>query len=630
MTSASFPRLSLLLCLALVQQMVPAEHPAAIPATGFAFERAFNPHWFPDDARQWSAYDQSVLITDFSRAEPVSALTTGKRQKGKWKVVPFETAGFAGNALSIYQHTRPVPVIIKLGRTGWHAVYVGLSTVSGGINLAQPSGVRCKLGSSGVYRRIANNLKLLEPRRDVIQEQFLTVANLGSDETAEFAQLSSLPATVAYLRLVPLGESERLAWERDSLGTDRRTSAATFDGHSWIWPHEPRRAEDLEENFEGFQQSDFGQWWFGILGADLVCYPTDVGTIAGIGTEDFPTEHHGSHAKSVLALIANDVNPLKVASATARSQGREFHVFVRPQAWGASIPFEETFNSRFFLDHPEWRCVDREGRKTLFMSYAVPEVRRQIVDVLREAVEMAGADGVGFFFNRGMPLMLWESPFADRFLATYGVDIMSVGEEDFRIHELRATIMTELLREVRDMLDEVGRNGGRRLTITAATLTQQRFNERFGLDVDTWVAEGLVDQLAPIVAYHTSDGVNKYGPPDLDYYRRVVRGSEVKVYPVVVAWSTQLWNNGKLEDFCRLLTRWYGEGADGIAVWDPEVERGFKNDMHEGTALGLLGNLGHRELIAYWAAHGVPLPNSFPLTKLGENEYSPLFPNTGY
>ncbi len=190
--------------------------------------------------------------------------------------------------------------------------------------------------------------------------------------------------------------------------------------------------------------------------------------------------------------------------------------------------------------------------------------------------------------------------------------------------------MTEFLREVREMLDEVGKNGGRRLTITAATLTQQRFNERFGLDADTWVAEGLVDQLAPIVAYHTSNGVNKYGPPDLDYYRRVVRGSKVSVYPVVVAWSTQLWNNGKAEDFCKLLTRWYDEGAAGIAVWDPEIERGFGPNLHEGTALSLLGNLGHRELIAYWADHGVPLPNSFPVTKLGENEYSPWFPNTGY
>lgn len=604
---------------------------AAAPAPDFGFARPVNPRWFPDDARQWRGYGQSVLLTDLSRAEPAAALVTGKRQKGKWKVLPLETAEFKGRALSVYKSTNPVPIRIALGPTGWHAVYVGLSTVSGGLHVAQKSGVRAKLGSADVYRRMGNNLSLLEPRRDVIQEQFLTVANLRSGETVEFAPLYATAATVAYIRLVPVTETERLAWEQDLAKTSRRTASATYDGHSWLWPYHPRQAADLSENFEGLQQTDFGQWWFGVMGADLVCYPSKIGTIGGEGTEDFPTEHHEAFTQSVLALIENGVNPLIVASQAARKQGREFHVFARPQAWGASIPFEETFNSKFYLAHPEWRCVDREGRRTMLMSYAVPEVRRQVVDILREAVVMGDADGVGFFFNRGMPLMLWEKPFADQFRAAHGVDIMSVSAEDFRIYELRAKIMTGFFREVRAMLDELekGRNG-KRYSISAATLTQQRFNERYGLDVGTWVKEGLVDQLAPIVAFHTGDGVSKYAPPDIPYYRRVTRDSKVRIFPVVMAWETRLWTSGPPEELCKLIGRWYEEGAHGITVWDPEVDKGYGQNVHQGNVIDLLGYLGHRELIAYWGQHGVPLPNNIPITKLDENEYSPWWPSIGY
>jgi hypothetical protein len=44
----------------------------------------------------------------------------------------------------------------------------------------------------------------------------------------------------------------------------------------------------------------------------------------------------------------------------------------------------------------------------------------------------------------------------------------------------------------------------------------------------------------------------------------------------------------------------------------------------------VLAYLGHRELIAYWAKHGVPLPSTRLVTRLGDNEYSPWYPNVGY
>ena len=607
-----------------------AEKAAGPPSLGF--KRTINPAWFPDDPRQWSTYDRSVFLTDLSKVEERAALVTGQREKGKWKVLPYEAGGLKGKALSIYFSTEPPPVKIRLGTRGWHAVYLGLSTVSGGITTAQLSGIAAKLGRSDAFLRLQNNMRLTSTRGDVIQEQFLAVANLEPDEVLEIKSMPNFAATVMFIRLVPLEDAERRAWLEDGRDVARRSTVATWDGHSWIWPYRPQTAADLRASFTGVDRTDFSQWWFGVTGADLVNYPSKVGTIAGATTKDFPTEAHANYSRSLMQLLANGVNPLLVARDAAREQGREFHVFIRPQAWGASIPFEETFDSKFYLAHPEWRCVDREGRPTMHLSWAVPEVRQQVLAVLRETVEMSDPDGVGVFFNRGMPLMLWEKSFSERFRGEYGLDLMAVEAEDSRIHRLRGRIMTDFMKELRAMLDPIGAaRSGKRYKISATTFSAERFNTRFGLDAEAWVQQGLVDQLGVIVSNHTTEGKVQYPPPEMSYYQKVVEGSKVKVFPFVVAWSTKLWTNGDPADLCRLVLEWYAKGADGIGIWDPEQRRsGYGDNIYQGQPMDVLSYLNHRELLAYWAKHGVPLPHTRLVTRLGENEYSPWYPNTGY
>lgn len=602
----------------------------AAPADNFGFQRPINPAWLPHDARQWQGYARSTLVTDLAQAQPAAAVAAGPRQKGKWHVLPFQTAAFSGQALSIYPNTNPAPVRLALPATGWHAVYVGLATVPRNSDRNyEGNSVLLKLGSARTYLRLANNMKPVFPQRDVIQEQLLTVANLGANETLELRALPLYAVTLTHVRLVPLTEGERAAWQPEVAQPAHRTAIATNDGHSWIWPYCPRTAEDLRPPFESFERSDFDQWWFCPLGADLACYPTKVGTVASGEATDFFSPPYDEFQRSVLALLQNGVNPLTVARAVVKEQGREFHFVVRPEAFGASMPYEETFASKFYQAHPEWRCVDREGRQAMYLSYAEPGVRQHTLAFIREAVEMCDPDGVGFFFNRGIPLMLWEKAFQARFRAEYGLDVMTVPAEDPRIHRLRGKIMTEYLRELRAMLDELGRaRGNKRYKISAATFTQKAFNDRFGLDIETWVREGLVDQLA-VASATVYDQENL--PPNMDYYLKVVAGTGVKVYPFPVAWDLTLWNpSGRLEDFCQSVVKWYDAGVPGIAVWDPDNGSGFTRNPTEGTSMDLLRYIGHRDLLAYWSAHGVPKSNLFPLLKLGDNEYSEWLPNRGY
>ena len=612
-----------------------AKEKIAVPFGGavnnFGFERSINPKWFPHDARQWSGYERSVLLTDLGKAEPSTGLATQLRKKGKWYVLPYETAGYKGKALSIYPYTEPLPVRLPLEVTGTYAVYIGLSTTPNTTDrIYLGNSIRAKLGSATVYRRMANNLKTLEPNRDVITEQFLTVAEITKGETVDIASFPLMPATVTYVRLVPVTEVERRAWLNDSTSSKYRTSIATNDGHSWIWPYRAREEQDLMQPLDGFQNTDFAQWWFSPPGADLVSYPSKIGTIPGEGTQDFFRPLDEEYTKSVKTLIAKGVSPLLVARKAAKQMGQEFHFVVRPQGFGASMPYEGAFNSKFYWEHPEWRCIDREGRQAMYMSYAVPEVRRQVLAIIREAVETADPDGVGFFFNRGVPLMLWEKAFAERFKAEYGIEVLKVEAEDSRIYVLRGKIMTEYLRELRSMLDDLQKSKkGKRYTISASMFTEKRINTAFGLDVETWIKEGLIDQIAVASAKTFYD--NGDLPPNMEYYRRIVDGTKVKIFPMVKAWDITNWNRtAQLDEFCREVLKWYKDGVDGFAVWDPENGAPFRQNPAEGDSLDLLRYLGHRDLIAYWAEHGVPKPISTPLLKLGDNEYSQWVPNRGW
>ena len=276
-----------------------------------------------------------------------------------------------------------------------------------------------------------------------------------------------------------------------------------------------------------------------MLGADLTCYQTQVGTVPGFDTEDFSRWEYKEFVDSLRALFAASVNPLQVARDAAREHGAEFHIMIRPGAWQGTAALEEVFNSRFFQKHPEWRCVDRDGTPTFYMSYAVPEVQQQVLDILREALTVE-PDGVGFMFHRGLPLMLWEDAFSEQFQQEYGENAQAVAEDDPRIYALRAKIMTGFLRQVRNLLDEVQQGLGREkpLTISVATFSKQSDNRKYGIAIEQWIDEQLVNDIAVAwFAHHTSFSEPGSSRPDMTYYRRITAGKDVGLYPFVICWK---------------------------------------------------------------------------------------------
>ncbi|MDF1746556.1 MAG: hypothetical protein P1V19_22870, partial [Gimesia sp.] len=141
-----------------------------------------------------------------------------------------------------------------------------------------------------------------------------------------------------------------------------------------------------------------------------------------------------------------------------------------------------------------------------------------------------------------------------------------------------------------------------------------------GLDVERWIDEKLIDQIGIAwFAYYTSGLKTKSG--DTAYYARITEGSGVKVFPFYVGWKMKSAN-----DIRKRVVRDYEQGADGIAVWDPNQFAGWQTGHNPYWPL--ISRLGHRKQLKERSFLYKPVAT--PLTRLGENHYSRWYPNTGF
>ena len=568
---------------------------------------------------QWEKHSEAVTFTDMTKVTPASALSE-RREHNRWKVFDYETAEFSGKCVSVGRESSAPDITFSDGLEGWHAVYVGLSTITDLVRPA-PNMIEAGFTNEDSLLRLSNHLDLGKPRRDRVDEVFLGITDLSGADLV-FSTVHHKPARLHYIRAIPLTEGEVAKIESERKRRDTRTMIATIDGFGWIHEFRPTTRAELASAFRTFQDTDIGSWWFQPTGADLVQHPSEVGTILGETLDVFPREADRNYTESIRALHKKGIDPMKVAMEECKRQGSDFYICLRAQGWKAAPPWEEFFMSKFYEAHPEWRCVDYDGTPTMHMSYAVEEVQDHLIDVYRECLERGG-DGVGFLFHRGLPLMLWEEPFRERFQARYGVDPLTIKEADPRVAELRREIMNGFIGKIRKLLDEEQTRRGPdspRLKFAVSTFAAKADNDKFGIDVETWIKNKWIDQIGIAwFAYYTSGLGKQTG--DTKYYVRITEGTEVKIFPFHIGWKMP-----DAPELLRRVERDYENGADGIALWDPNQFRGWLKGFH--AYWPLVGRLGHRDhlndgsLLFY--------PNYIPLTRMGENHYSRWYPNTGF
>ena len=537
---------------------------------------------------------EPIYLTDLGRCLPQLALSADRR-KYHWQVVPYETEGFCGNMLIAGPETEAPLVTLPLGVSGWHSIYLGLWTNwTDGLTRVKLSGDSSfvKINRETDEGKFADNYSL--------DERYWKTADL-SGQGLVFGQQSagiSQPAYIAYAKLVPLADDEvaRLLADRGE-GSNKRLICMN-DGFSDFGRFRPTSREEIWEWLEPFRDTDFQKmFWCPGAGGDVLTYPSAIGSLTGSKTKDFPRIHDRYIAESMQILAGAGIDTVKTVVEYGHSAGLEVHISQRMEAFQCCPPFEDYFTGDFYMQHPEWRCVDIDGREIARMSYAFPEVRELLLGVFRELATRYDIDGVNPIFNRGAPFLLYETPLVEGFRAETGLDATQLAEDDERYLRYRAGVMTEFMAELRKEMQEIGAARGRPLEISAHVLNNAKTNLFYGLDVPAWVEQGLIDNL---ISYPWRDE-----EIDVDYFAQLTSSSSVQYYPEVMPRTMPP------ETFRSRALQNYAAGADGLCFWDT-------NGRHQRLKeWSMIRRLGHRDQLAEWDDGDGRLYRTVPLRSVG-------------
>ena len=534
--------------------------------------------WADTLACNWANVSDAIILSNMDQCIPASALSE-KLKRNHWKVFPYETTdGIAGNIIWASIETHAPSVRLPLNVNGWYAIFIGLFN-----GTLTPCLAWLKLDSdvAAQARRASRG-----PGYWNIEEAFFKAAEIKEGTHLEISQqVDALSASVwqgmnlgcgvAYVKLIPLTDDEIAGIQADRSGRSNRRLAATCDGSSYIADYRPTTTDGILREIELFKDTDVGTLLLHLGGSDHVGYLSKHGTAFGQAVDDYPDVGMRYHAEGIRAMKKANINPTRVLIDGAHSAGMKVHVGIRPALWSYYEPFADIYDSPFYMAHPEWRTVDRDGTPVSRMSWAAPEVRTHLVEILREAVEF-GADGAHIVFNRGFPLTLYEAPFVELFQRQYGEDPRDIDESDPRITNLRSDIVTMFMQELRAMLDEeqIRRDSAERLEISVCVLSNEYDNLQYGVDLRRLVADGLLDKVYP--TRYPGDFGAKQCTWDFQFFMDICSPKNVPVIPIYTfaqcsddeRYTAYAPPGGFVSDVLSL----YDQGAAGIGYWDVSYE----------------------------------------------------------
>jgi len=181
------------------------------------------------------------------------------------------------------------------------------------------------------------------------------------------------------------------------------------------------------------------------------------------------------------------------------------------------------FLASYNLEHPQYLSRYKDGTFNLsWASLAHPEVVEHKLAVLDELIER-GVDGVVFDFQRvwgwyqkrdmthhHRGLGGWnkgfDPPIVNAYQKAYGVDPRTEAANNRRWIEFCARYHTDFFRKVKARCDRSGRRVEIVMTVPALSTDPYTSIRAYGCDWETWVSEGIITALAPIIPPTAPDG----------------------------------------------------------------------------------------------------------------------------
>ena len=579
----------------------------------------------------------AIYLIDLNRCEPAIGLRPRFHQ-GAWKVINYEAETFKGSMLYSIAGLNSPAVTYRLKLQGWYAIYLGFHDSN---QRSRPSGrstplLMVKLSDDEVFSYVepeqskpslgaaidgSQQSPVLELEKKFLErynsgaksfylsEVFWKSADLSGQDLI-FRATNIADANISFVKLVPLGAAAVARLKADANRGDTKRLIGVFDASSMTYQAAGFMGPDwIRSQIEAYRASDFGIVLWGTNCGLQSYYPTKVGEPPK--RLAVPPDSYGHSSIYPLNEFLLDVriqgeamDPLKEAIAHAHKLGLKLYASVRPE--GPLDPPNDESAGEFYDRHPEYLCRSREGYPLAHLSLAYPEVRLKWIELLREQVRY-GADGINFVFVRGYPFVGYDPPIVTAFQQQYGLDPTKVKESDERWLKLGASFVTQFLREIRKMLDEEARRQGRsRLGTAYHTFGSPTESLQHHLDVRTWIADDLVDQLLVYPYATKGDASDRPDPVKVaGAYVPIIRGSRTQLY--VHAWPRVATADAWLKKAIDL----YAAGADGIALWDVDSQLSRPGEW------AMVRKLGHRDELNTWKGEARRYLRLIPLKSLG-------------
>ncbi len=464
-------------------------------------------------------------ITDMSRCVPSSSLST-RSKRNHWRRVEYVSEQLSGTMLLAGAVTEAPDITCPLDVKGWHAISIGywLPTHE------QRVEIKVRLTSDPCFVVMADN----EPdgmTAVTVREAFWKYEDLTGEQIILGQQTkgTSRPACVAYIKLQPLCDSQVEAIQTKRADKSTRTITVTNDGGSFMTTKAPTTAEEICEQIEPYRYSDVGRIDWAICYGDMTNYPSKVGWnyFEERYCDDYPNEGDRRIMQSLRALADQGLVLHELAMKHAREMGLEFHAMIRLGIGNYPPPFDA--GGGLMADRPEMRLVARDGTPLPKISYAFPEVRRRMLDIIEEILDDE-IDGINLCWMRGAPCVAFEKPVADAFRDRYGDELDGVSDDDERLWRVWADIITDFMREVRKLTNRVGQRRKRPVKVTTMVggTTFSCALSR-GHDIRQWIEEKLIDDIIAAAInspYYHDKGIRQHlyiGPDGPDAYRAGVK-----------------------------------------------------------------------------------------------------------
>lgn len=428
-----------------------------------------------------------IIFSDLAQLCKPSSNISDKRIINKWCSYEYETDEIFGSMLIAPMYSKPQDITLYPELNGWYKIYVGLF---GGYR--RNCMIDLKLSDDKAFRHLGNSITEIQYGEHFIEDVFWRCADMTGQNVIIGKHLSAacmMDSTLSWIRFVPMTDEEIEDYLNDKKRKDVKRLYTT---------------NDMQCMLVAYDMSDENQWFNVIdevLDSDaewmsfesFLCYKGD---ILETSLEDFAFaddyEKKGVVYKGIKSK-QNDIEFYKQLVNYGQENGLNIAISLRVCMWGMEYPYDRVyFDGSFMHNNPQFRCVDRDGDITDYMSFAYKEVQDYVIDMFVK-IAQTGCNAVQPIFTRGWPYILFEEPFIKRFTEKYGEDPRTLPLDDERIITVKCEIMTEFMRRLRNCLDEVRKEN--RVEIHAKVLFSVYDNKVVGIDLESWAKEGLVDRI---------------------------------------------------------------------------------------------------------------------------------------